>query len=1468
MRIIFRLSLLATLSIIFNNIFSQVEAPEETYLLSPLTPQEEMELMCLPELKLPAELANRDLPYMVDNSTQIYLRPAFQQAGLCCGQASSIGYNFTYEMSRERDLNASVLQNQYVTHFAWNFMNGGEGYYGVSYLHSMQILKECGTMNAVDYGGSLSYGGPTRFISGYNAYYNGMHNRITNAYQIQVGTPEGLQVLKNWLENHLEGSTVGGVASFYAQHMTASQLLPAGTPEAGKYVLTSFGGSPNHAMTIVGYNDSIRWDYNNDGQYTNNLDINSDGTVNMKDWEIGGFKMVQSYGGVPNWGDQGFAYMMYKTVADNLGSGGIWNHCVHVLDVKASCDPKLTAKVILKHDRRDRIKILAGVSNYIGNQEPDYLIGYPIFDYQGGNHYMQGGTTEADKTIEIGLDLSKLLSYVDLGDQVKVFLQVVEDDDGSTYSGEVTQFSIFDHTAGGTQIICPNANVPLVNNDTTTLSINHTFDFNRVHIVNETIPPAPEGEFYSCQLTADGGSEPYIWEFDKTYDETNQPAAFPQVTATQLTPSNSTSGYVTQAIPFAFPFYDSSYSSITVHVDGYLMFDQQLYPFPYYQDDKVLFNITRHISPFLNQHQEVNSGQGCGIWYEGNEQYVTFRWKTCLTENTAMIMNYAVRLYADGTIKFFYGAMNGCDLFLWMAGIGDGDNFNYQATAISNHPIINPNTSTTLLPYDYPPEMELSETGLFSGTPQQSYGNQDITFKVTDNNFIFTKKTFTFTSTGIIVSDSVISGGDPVISYSETAWMSMSVLNIRPETIPGATMTIQIDDPYITLIDSTENLGDLPYNVERNIVNAFRFNVSSDIPNEHLINIEAVITSDTNEWATQLLHYAYAPVVAAANEVVSDPNQRLDVGETSDIVVTYLNTGGVGLTSVNTLLTTIDPYVTINQPYGNIPLMEVGISHDLTYNVTVSQDCLPGHEVLFCLDIQGDGNYITSDTFCLFVGLYCENFESGDMELFAWGHLGDRAWRTDTYGPYEGGFCARSGVITHNEESVMLLDMDVLEDGVISFYQRTSCENDTSAANNFDYLCFRIDGAEMGRWDGETNWAKEQFPVSQGFHRFEWIYHKDGSTNYRFDAAWVDLITFASSLNCSPVMAVDQEALNLLLRSGESETRTLLLTDPAQGELNFTADMAGIQPVRNAGSGGRNIDGSSLVLDADRFHAGSEYTWHFRTYNGGNDNEWIKQIYISFPQGLLLAAATDFTGGSGGPMIFQGPFGNGVTAHWFGEDANGWGVVHMGELASSEVSILPDAALDENVSVYFEVQGEVYGSPPHTVTGTIPLRNLGPVIPWLNIDKTGGTIPGNSSDSIHVTVNAAGMADGVYHAWLLLQDNFQGETIIPVNLTIDTYMGENRPGYAGSRFSASPNPFRETTTFSVCMNEKSSFRIEISTLEGQIIASLPGETDARNNKKLTWDGKDKSGESVPAGIYLARLISGENSFFVKIIHTK
>ncbi|MCD4737171.1 MAG: hypothetical protein K8R53_14095, partial [Bacteroidales bacterium] len=194
--------------------------PDNYVELPGISAEDSVALCNLPELVVPMEYLGENpplLPPVVDNSTQIFWRPVFNQVGYECGQASGIAHNFTYQINRLRELPSDIPENQYPTHFCWNFGNGGDGYYGVSYFHSFEIVRTLGIMDVAEYGGTMHFGGPKRWISGYDVYYSGMHNRISEAYQINVSTPEGVLTLKNWINDHLEGADVGGVASFYAQ---------------------------------------------------------------------------------------------------------------------------------------------------------------------------------------------------------------------------------------------------------------------------------------------------------------------------------------------------------------------------------------------------------------------------------------------------------------------------------------------------------------------------------------------------------------------------------------------------------------------------------------------------------------------------------------------------------------------------------------------------------------------------------------------------------------------------------------------------------------------------------------------------------------------------------------------------------------------------------------------------------------------------------------------------------------------------------------------------------------------------------------------------------------------------------------------------------------------------------------------------------------------------------------------------
>jgi hypothetical protein len=98
------------ITILFFCIFSiQAQNVEEAPLqiLKPLSEKEQIELMSLPELKLPPSYKNKFLPYAIDNTILPYYSGLFNQDGLSCGQAACVGNAFTYEINRLRNANGS-----------------------------------------------------------------------------------------------------------------------------------------------------------------------------------------------------------------------------------------------------------------------------------------------------------------------------------------------------------------------------------------------------------------------------------------------------------------------------------------------------------------------------------------------------------------------------------------------------------------------------------------------------------------------------------------------------------------------------------------------------------------------------------------------------------------------------------------------------------------------------------------------------------------------------------------------------------------------------------------------------------------------------------------------------------------------------------------------------------------------------------------------------------------------------------------------------------------------------------------------------------------------------------------------------------------------------------------------------------------------------------------------------------------
>ncbi|MBE9492052.1 MAG: T9SS type A sorting domain-containing protein, partial [Bacteroidetes bacterium] len=305
-------------------------------------------------------------------------------------------------------------------------------------------------------------------------------------------------------------------------------------------------------------------------------------------------------------------------------------------------------------------------------------------------------------------------------------------------------------------------------------------------------------------------------------------------------------------------------------------------------------------------------------------------------------------------------------------------------------------------------------------------------------------------------------------------------------------------------------------------------------------------------------------------------------------------------------------------------------------------------------------------------------------------------------------------------------------------------------------------------------------------------------------------------------------------------------------------------------NGNRSILGSYLECDLEAINSGESYILNLTVHNASDDNEWIRDINIDFPEGMEVTTATNFTGGSLGDLVYDGTTGYGVSVNWHGEDPNGWGVIKGSETAVAQVTIFLDPDYQDNAILSFEVIGDIYGNEPHIITGDVQIINLGPELEWISIDSTNGAITAQTSLDNLIHFNTEGMDDGEYVCEIIINEQFQRQTIIPVFLIVDQYLSVSALILDESGFlKAFPNPFITGSKIMFDIPVSGYLNLCVHDLKGKLIRTLIDNSYLSTGQyQLMWDGKDNNGTDLPDGIYLVTLRTEKRTIVEKLIKLK
>lgn len=338
------------------------------------------------------------------------------------------------------------------------------------------------------------------------------------------------------------------------------------------------------------------------------------------------------------------------------------------------------------------------------------------------------------------------------------------------------------------------------------------------------------------------------------------------------------------------------------------------------------------------------------------------------------------------------------------------------------------------------------------------------------------------------------------LDYGEVVNMSLDVINIGLQPTSNVEVILSADSEYVTITKDKVSVPSVKAGETIKLENEFEIVVKPNVPNETKIDFVVTCSDGKNTWKTTFFTYAYAPVFSVDNIRVL-PNNVVQPGESATLEMIFTNIGGS--TAYNVVAEAFSSSLDVEFENTSVLTEEVaeGESFTVTTDFTVDSSVLLGsvYEVI-CI---ANADYVTSKTsYELKVGSLGDDFETGDFLANEWKLEGSVKWVIDSVNAYEGKYCARNDKINHNQNAKLKLQLEVLSDGPLTFYVKTSSEA------GYDVFEFYINSMLEQKWSGEMGWTQYTRKMKKGVYALEWRYRKDTSGSEGEDRAYVDNICF------------------------------------------------------------------------------------------------------------------------------------------------------------------------------------------------------------------------------------------------------------------------------------------------------------------------------------------------------------------------
>ena len=390
--------------------------------------------------------------------------------------------------------------------------------------------------------------------------------------------------------------------------------------------------------------------------------------------------------------------------------------------------------------------------------------------------------------------------------------------------------------------------------------------------------------------------------------------------------------------------------------------------------------------------------------------------------------------------------------------------------------------------------------------------------------------------------------------------------------------------------------------------------------------------------------------------------------------------------------------------------------------------------------------------------------EAVDATNLTWTMGGSAGWFAQTVTTQDGSDAARSGAISHSQES--WLETTVAGPGTLSFWWKVSSES------GYDYLRFALNGVtQSGGISGEVDWQQRSFTIPAGAQTLRWRYSKDGSVNAGQDSAWLDQVMFGGT-NLPPVITSQPTPQTVLAGGTASFSVTATGTAPLAYQWRFN---------------GTNLAGatntSHAIVNAQTSHAGSYSVVVSNPYGSVTSSNAVLTVQSLAP---LQFAAANYTvsesvtnvsltvvrtNGAGAASVgFFTANGTALAGQDYASVSNRLDFAAGETIKTVNIPILDDAVVEPNESFTVTLANPIGTSLGTPATATVTLFDCAPpVIMTHPLSRTIGV-----GSNVTFTVVASNAVQAVSHtdSGGVPEDRFVldgGATAGVVSITYDFY---------------------------------------------------------------------------------------------------